>query len=37
MKKGHYVCECGREFDDTQSFNGHKSHCEIHLEAVDKN
>lgn len=26
-----YVCECGKEFDNPQKFNGHKSHCKIHL------
>lgn len=26
-----YRCECGKEFTDSQSFNGHKSHCRIHL------
>ena len=25
-----YKCECGREFTNSQSFNGHKSHCEVH-------
>ena len=29
MAKGYYKCECGKEFDNPQSFNGHKSHCEI--------
>lgn len=27
---GKYICECGREFNSSQSFNGHKSHCTIH-------
>lgn len=31
-----YRCECGKEFDYYQSFNGHKSHCKIHFEAVGK-
>ena len=26
-----YICECGKEFDNPQSFNGHKSHCVFHL------
>lgn len=26
-----YICECGKEFENAQSFNGHKSHCKIHL------
>ena len=30
MAKGYYRCECGKEFDNPQSFNGHKSHCEAH-------
>lgn len=25
-----YICECGRDFDNPQSFNGHKSHCIVH-------
>ena len=25
-----YVCECGKEFDNPQSFNGHKGHCKEH-------
>lgn len=25
-----YKCECGREFDNPQKFNGHKSHCKEH-------
>lgn len=25
-----YVCECGREFITSNSFNGHKSYCKIH-------
>ena len=25
-----YKCICGREFDNPQSFNGHKTHCKIH-------
>ncbi len=28
---GHYVCECGREFDKAQSYNAHLSHCRVHL------
>lgn len=28
-----YKCECGKEFENAQSFNGHKSHCKIHLYA----
>lgn len=26
-----YKCECGREFSSSQSLNGHKGHCKIHL------
>lgn len=29
-----YKCECGKEFDYYQKFNGHKTHCKIHHEAV---
>lgn len=25
-----YICECGKEFTNSQSFNGHKCHCTIH-------
>lgn len=25
-----FKCECGKEFDNPQSFNGHKSHCKAH-------
>ena len=28
-----FKCECGKEFTNPQSFNGHKSNCRIHLEA----
>ena len=31
-----YICECGREFDNPQAFNGHKSNCKIHLSACNK-
>lgn len=30
---GNYVCECGKEFLDSQSFNGHKASCKIHMQA----
>lgn len=33
---GTYKCECGKEFTNSQSFNGHKSHCKIHLENLGK-
>lgn len=25
-----FICECGKEFDNPQRFNGHKSHCVTH-------
>lgn len=25
-----YKCECGKQFLNSQSFNGHKSHCKVH-------
>lgn len=28
---GYYMCGCGKEFDNPQKFNGHKSGCRIHL------
>lgn len=31
-----YICECGKEYTNSQAFNGHKSHCKIHFEAVGK-
>jgi hypothetical protein len=31
-----YICECNREFNNPQSFNGHKSHCKIHMIAMNK-
>lgn len=31
-----YKCECGKEFDNPQKFNGHKSNCDIHLIACNK-
>lgn len=31
-----YICECGKQFDNPQKFNGHKSHCSIHLRASNK-
>ena len=29
--QGSYICECGKEFDSSQKFNGHKSGCRVHL------
>lgn len=26
-----YVCECGKHFTNSQSFNGHRCHCVVHL------
>lgn len=34
--EGHYVCECGKEFNHSQKFNGHKTQCKEHLIAVGK-
>ena len=31
-----YKCECGKEFQNSQSFNGHKSHCLIHNRVSNK-
>lgn len=31
-----YRCECGKEFENQQSFLGHKANCEIHLRATGK-
>lgn len=31
-----YKCECGKEFDHYQKFNGHKTHCKIHREFLGK-
>lgn len=28
---GKFICTCGKEFTNSQSFNGHKSHCKQHL------
>lgn len=25
-----YICECGKQFTNSQSFNGHKGHCKEH-------
>lgn len=36
MVENYYRCECGKEFNNPQSFNGHKSHCIIHMEMNDK-
>ena len=30
-KQREYICECGRVFNNSQSFNGHRSHCKEHL------
>ena len=27
-----YKCECGKEFEKSQSFNAHKSNCKIHYQ-----
>lgn len=31
-----YICECGQIFDAPQRFNGHKSHCVVHLKYTGK-
>lgn len=31
-----YTCECGKQFTNPQSFNGHKSHCKIHFQLNGK-
>ena len=31
MRQGNYICKCGKEFTETNRFNGHKSKCKIHL------
>ncbi len=31
---GQYYCECGKQFTNSQSFNGHKCHCKVHLGEV---
>lgn len=31
-----YRCECGKEFNNSQSINGHKSHCIIHLKNIKR-
>ena len=31
-----FICECGKEFENQQSFLGHKANCETHLRAVGK-
>lgn len=36
LKIGNYKCECGREFTNSQSYNGHLSHCKIHRELHNK-
>lgn len=31
-----YICECGKTFMTPNSFNGHKSHCVVHLEKTGR-
>lgn len=31
-----YICECGKIFEKPSSYNGHKSHCKLHFEALGK-
>lgn len=33
---GEYQCECEKKFTNSQKFNGHKTHCKIHLQATGK-
>lgn len=30
MSEKMYICECGKTFNDSQKFNGHKAHCKLH-------
>ena len=32
----YFMCECGKVLTSSQSFNGHKSNCRVHLEATGK-
>lgn len=34
--EGHYKCECGKEFTNSQSFNAHKSRCLQHYISIGK-
>ncbi len=34
--EGTYQCVCGKVFTNSQSFNGHKSHCKEHLLSTNK-
>lgn len=34
LKSSLYKCECGREFSNPQSLNGHFSHCLIHRKGI---
>lgn len=34
--EGHYICKCGKEFSNSQKFNGHKTQCKEHLISVGK-
>lgn len=34
--QGNYICECGKQFDNSQAFNGHKSHCTVHADVNGK-
>ena len=31
-----YICECNKEFSNSQSLNAHYSHCKIHRQAIGK-
>ena len=30
MAEKTYICECGKTFNNSQNFNGHKAHCKLH-------
>lgn len=36
MNEKIYTCGCGKEFDNSQRFNGHKGQCKTHLMLVGK-
>lgn len=31
IKEGYFKCQCGREFNKSQSYYAHLSHCKVHL------
>lgn len=32
-----FVCECGKEYTNSQGFNGHRAHCKVHLALLGDN